>query len=380
MPVQARPRFAHLDGLRGIAASYVVLFHALACFTPQELPLWARVLRRVFAYGHEAVALFIVLSGYSLMLPVLGDRRVVDALAPAAPRSVRRLGARRYLLRRARRILPPYYAALGLSLALIAATPALQASGSHTIWDDSLPAFESGPLLSHLVLVHNWLPTHAFRINGPLWSVASEWQIYFFFPFVLLPVWRRWGAPGLLAVALLLGYAPLLLWPGPAQTAVPWYLFLFAQGMLAAQLSQAAPERRPGTHFGRWALWSWSFCFVFGFVGAPLWFRLKPLTDALVGAATSLLLIHAAERARSAQAQGWLLRGLCAGPVLALGHVSYSLYLTHLPVVALCYFALVPLALPLPLFLCGLGALGFAASWVVACVFYRLVERHFVTR
>jgi peptidoglycan/LPS O-acetylase OafA/YrhL len=278
--------------------------------------------------------------------------------------------------------LPPYYAALGLSLVLIAALPVLQVSGTRTIWDDSLPAFEPGPVLSHLLLVHNWLPAHACRINGPLWSVASEWQIYFFFPFVLLPVWRRWGPSGLLGVALLLGYGPLLLLPAAAATAIPWYLLLFAQGMVAAQISSAphdpAAALRRRAHFARWALGCWIFCFVFGFAAAPIWFRFKPLTDALVGAATAALLIYAAECARAPAERSWLLRALTARPVLRLGHVSYSLYLTHLPVVALCYLALRPLSLPLPLFLFALAALGFSASLALAHGFYWLVERRFV--
>ncbi|HEX6242340.1 MAG TPA: acyltransferase family protein, partial [Polyangiales bacterium] len=137
---QARARLSYLDGIRGLAATYVVLFHAVACFAPPDLPGWARVVRRVFAYGHEAVAVFIVLSGYSLMLPVV--------------RASGRLnhGALGYLRRRARRILPPYYATLAYTLALVAAVPALQEYGTRTIWDDSLPAFEPGPIVSHALL------------------------------------------------------------------------------------------------------------------------------------------------------------------------------------------------------------------------------------
>ncbi len=73
--------------------------------------------------------------------------------------------------------------------------------------------------------------------------------------------------------------------------------------------------------------------------------------------------------------RGFLLGLLEAKPLLALGHFSYSLYLTHLPVVALCYFALRPLRLsPLPFSLL-LVLTGFAASLLVARAFYLAVER-----
>src|SRR5688572_4097551 len=64
-------RLAYLDGLRAVAAAYVVMFHAVLGFSAQELSGPWRVMRRALAFGHEAVAIFIVLSGYVLMLPVV---------------------------------------------------------------------------------------------------------------------------------------------------------------------------------------------------------------------------------------------------------------------------------------------------------------------
>jgi peptidoglycan/LPS O-acetylase OafA/YrhL len=86
--------------------------------------------------------------------------------------------------------------------------------------------------------------------------------------------------------------------------------------------------------------------------------------------------VHSTRRAALPEPErGTLLRLLEARPMLALGHFSYSLYLTHLPVVALCYFALRPLALaPLPFSLLLLLT-GSTAALVVARVFYLVVER-----
>src|SRR3954471_10178830 len=100
--VTPRPRLAGLDGLRGLAALFVVVNHiflrAFPGYPVDRAPFWAAW----FIYGRFAVVVFIVLSGFSL------------ALSPA------RLGWRldsvsRFARRRARRILPPYWAALGFS-------------------------------------------------------------------------------------------------------------------------------------------------------------------------------------------------------------------------------------------------------------------------
>jgi peptidoglycan/LPS O-acetylase OafA/YrhL len=371
--MSAKPRLhlAYLDGLRALAASYVVGFHAVLGFAADDLTGPWRVLKRLFAFGHEAVAVFIVLSGYCLMLPVV--RREPEALRTE-------LGS--FIKRRAFRILPPYYAALLGSLLLLAAMPALR-SPSRTIWDDSLPGLAVAPILSHLLLVHNWSREWGYQINGPLWSVASEWQIYFFFPLVLLPTWRRLGMLGALALAALLGYAPLLLWPVASNVAIPWYLLLFALGMAAAAIGfSAAPlatRLRQGLDWTWCSRALWLGCVALSSVAGKLWFGLKPVADLLVGLATTALLIALTLRAQRAD-RGALLRLLESRPLVSLGHFSYSLYLTHLPILALSYIWLRPHGWPqwqLTLVLLGLGGL---ASLVVAYAFHVAIERRFIQK
>lgn len=366
-------RLAHLDGLRAVAAAYVVMFHAVLGFAGRDLTGPWRVLRRLFAFGHEAVAIFIVLSGYCLMLPV----------ARAVPERFK-LPLGRFIRRRARRILPPYFVTLLGSLALIGTVPALQVT-SGTIWDDSLPGLDLGAVASHVLLIHNWFPTWSVQINGPLWSVASEWQIYFFFPLLLLPIWRRFGMPGALLAAGLLGYAPLLVVPGPARSAIPWYLLLFAFGMAAASIgfsSQALSRRlRVGPPWRLISASAWLFCAAFGLGLGKVWFAWKPVTDILVGLATASLLVDLAARAAAPSQPTWsLFSGLSARPLVALGHFSYSLYLTHLPVMALCYAALLPLGWAPGPFALLLLAVSSLASLAFAYVFHLAFERPFMAR
>lgn len=361
-------RLPYLDGLRALAATYVVGFHAVLGFTSKDLTGPWRILRRAFAFGHEAVAVFIVLSGYCLMLPVV--RHEAQGLQVELGRFIRR---------RAVRILPPYFAALAGSLALLACLPILR-SRSATTWDDSLPGIDANAIVAHVLLVHNWSPSLSSQINGPLWSVATEWQIYFFFPLLLLPIWRRFGVLGSLGVATVLGYLPLLLVPERATVAIPWYLLLFTFGMAAAWIGFSplpTPERlRSRVSWTAWSSGLWLTCLTLGLVAGPLWFANKSLSDPLVGLATATMLVAVAGRV----GRGWLLRFLEWQPLLTIGRFSFSLYLTHLPVLALAYFAFRPLGLSAPSLTLALLALGGAASFLVAYGFYVAVERRFITQ
>jgi peptidoglycan/LPS O-acetylase OafA/YrhL len=73
-----------------------------------------------------------------------------------------------------------------------------------------------------------------------------------------------------------------------------------------------------------------------------------------------------------------LLRCLESKLLVRLGHFSYSLYLTHLPVVALCYFALAPARLSESARMFAMIGLGVPASLVVAYGFFWVFERRFV--
>jgi peptidoglycan/LPS O-acetylase OafA/YrhL len=364
-------RLEYLDGLRAAAALYVVLFHAGLCFSPDPVPRWARNLQCALSFGHDAVAVFIVLSGYCLMLPV----------ARAQGQLLRGLGS--YFARRSWRILPPYFAAVFLSLLLLLAAPVLQ-TPTKTIWDDSMPAFSFGAITSHLLLVHNLFPAWVHTINGPLWSVATEWQIYFFFPLLLLPIWRHFGQVASLVAAFTIGGSLIWLAPSVASSANSWYLGLFCLGMCAAGINftsrpveSALRERVP------WGAVCWGLVGAIG-LGVTLlikyWFRVLVLSDSLVGAATACLLIYLTAHAQNAgPASKPLALRLLESPLLVgLGRFSYSLYLTHLPVVAVCYFGLRRLRLAPGTEMLALVMLSVPLSLLVAYPFFWVFERRFV--
>jgi peptidoglycan/LPS O-acetylase OafA/YrhL len=142
-PGKVRLRF--VDGLRGLAALYVLLFHlglnsdeVAGSYSPA-----VQVLRSVLGEGHLAVVVFIVLSGFSLMLPIArsGTGRLTTSLLEFARRRVRR-------------ILPAYYAALALGLVLVLGYTALGPLLSLKR-QPVTGVLEPGTIISHLLLVHN---------------------------------------------------------------------------------------------------------------------------------------------------------------------------------------------------------------------------------
>ena len=170
-PASPAQHIIFLDGMRGAAALYVVLFHLATVLPRQELPFWAYAATEPFTQGHIAVGIFIVLSGYLLMLPA--TRSDTFAL---------RGGLKTFFARRGRRILPPYYAALLLSI-----PPEWFKLHFHG------ETISIGSVVSHLFMVHNLRSDWVTTINGPLWSVAVECQIYIIFALLLLPLCRRFG-------------------------------------------------------------------------------------------------------------------------------------------------------------------------------------------
>ena len=215
-----RVHIAFVDGLRGAAALYVVLGHVYAYTREWAEPLLPRPVHWLLKFidqGHSAVAVFIVISGFCLMMPL--SRRQLGT--PPG-------GTGQFLQRRGRRILPPYYAALVLSIVLVGLVGSIRSA-------QDLSAKSVG---FHALLAHNLDRSTMFTINGPLWSVVLECQIYLLFALVLLPVFRRYGFSALLAAAFALGLVPFALLPSAWDLGwtFPWYIGLFGLGCLASHI------------------------------------------------------------------------------------------------------------------------------------------------
>src|SRR3569833_26977 len=228
-----------LDGLRGVAALYVALYHTRMLVLGHGGSVHPSLITATswMGFGHFSVDIFIVLSGFVLMLPVCraDDGRLSGGLVAFA-------------VRRFRRIFPAYWAALLISTVIFVIE-----NRRHLVYGSSL---DKRSLLAHFFMVQNIRSDWARQIDGPLWSVGTEWDIYIVFAIVILPIWRFLGLHAAVITSFVLGIAPHFLLPATASFdwACPWYMGLFAMGMAGASICFGKGERapRPGGE-RRWA-------------------------------------------------------------------------------------------------------------------------------
>lgn len=337
-------RLAGLDGVRGLAALFVVLHHCWLLSFPgypaNTGPSWTGWL----VYGHLAVVVFIVLSGFSL------------AVAPArAGWRVNDLG--RFAHRRAWRILPAYWPALVFSLIMT--------------WTIAPQPGEGAPTVKSVV-VYGLLAQDivgAPSPNGAFWSIAIEAQLYLIFPLMVL-VLRRAGAVAMLAavtlpVVLVAVLAPTVPLIELLMRFTPQFAALFALGIVAAGVT---------VHTARWRriplFWLAIACAVPVVVliagkGSVWTVQNYFWIDLAFGPSIALLLAAiASHRPRG------LVRLLDIRPLWALGSFSYSLYLIHAPIVVSVYLLLVAPSVPA-------GVPAFLVTLAVAVPLALLVARLF---
>lgn len=234
VPPRKTPYLPYLAGLRGLAALYVVLFHVDHNLERNYEPFGAShallPLRGQFLlYGHWAVTLFIIMSGFVLTLPLAAGRH--GATDP-----------RRFLTKRLQRLLPAYYVALVFAIPIWLLIVRL--NDAHT----SVPAV-AVQVLAHAFMLHDLFDRTFAALDGPMWSVAVELQINVIFVLVLLPVSRRWGMLSSVAAAFAIGFIPTCVGIARHQEhyrlekACFWYLGLFALGSAAAYVAYGNDAR-----------------------------------------------------------------------------------------------------------------------------------------
>ncbi|MCU0570206.1 MAG: acyltransferase [Oculatellaceae cyanobacterium Prado106] len=387
--LQGRVRLTYLDGIRGLAALYVVLVHVWISEGSDELvPSWFWAgLEKSLRYGIFAVVIFVTLSGYCLMLPVVRSGKTELSG-----------GVGKFLKRRIRRILPPYYASLVFCLAIALLMLGLDrftpidwnAAGIEELKGLFTPTlFSWRDWAIYLLFIQNF-NLHEHTINGPAWAVATEGQIYIVFALLLLPLWRAfkpWVGIGVaFGIGLLLHYA----WGARWDWANPWFLGFFALGMWAAEVSFS--PRAGFTRLRKELPWGWIAIATFPIGFAIEWLRFRPqfsgvepwMAQTGIAIWCMALLIYCTrdlttDRSLNGGKVAPILRFLELSPVVYLGTISYSLYIIHAPIIILIYQGLL---------LSPLSPSGVALAWIIlgvlvslgcAYVFHQVIERPFLT-
>jgi peptidoglycan/LPS O-acetylase OafA/YrhL len=371
-------RLLSIDMLRGVAALAVVFYHIHYHNPVSQLQT---LLFFPFDFGHLGVTLFLVISGFCIHLGVA--KRIATGQEAKA-----RWGP--FWKRRFCRLYPPYLAAIGVSLAVYYSLPGDKSNYGGT-------TFLPGDLLTHVALIHNLFPAYNLGLgNGPFWSLGLEEQLYALYA-LLLVLHRRWSVQAICLLALGLS--------------IGWKLMLFASG-LDRHTWGAEPfvignwQTWPLTYWFSWTLGAVAVEAYLGTTQLPCWcYRrsvaltlaviailtnkrtwglLSPgVVPALLASMTSgvselifpmvgfIILNHCVRREAIAGCRSRSLRMLAS-----VGLISYSLYLTHVPVLRVCE-NLLRLDHSLP------EALLRFALFVPICVgvasaFFFGIERHFL--
>jgi peptidoglycan/LPS O-acetylase OafA/YrhL len=354
-----------LDGLRGLAALSVLSFHVWLYRADRPHGARTALVDKVLFEANLGLICFFVLSGYLLYRP----------FARAALTGSGRVSVRTYAVRRVARIVPAYYACLLGCIALYGVT-------GHR---DLVPSPEYLPLF--VVFAQNYSLETLMQIDPVFWTLCIEAAFYAVLPLLGLLALRlgpaRVRLQGLGLVALLLitvGWNALdwaLGWGEIPRKTLIAYIGYFALGMLVATWLEQRSLRlrtrlRPRASAGLAAL-GWAL------VIATAWWHESPLAAGTLPrtalsnlpAALGFALVVAAATAGG----GWSVRWLTSRPLVALGTVSYGVYLWHLPLIIVMRDAgMLPDALPPRLLVV------FATATAVATLSWLLLERPLIRR
>jgi len=354
-------RLYSLDALRGVAALSVVFWHWQHFFALSGVyqPGWKRgaeplywFFKPLYDHGWAAVDLFFPLSGF-IFFWLYGE----------AIRE-KRLGAGDFALLRISRLYPLHTATL--LIAAILQLMFLSRTGHWFIYEDN----DWWHFVSSLLMAQQWLPPTLDQcFNGPAWSVSIEVLLYAVFFCVVRAGFGGWRAVLLIALASI----PLVVWnefiarglmgffvgggvfwlaeaikrrpdakliaqvAGLAAIAV-WVLIVF-EVYLEPMHNIVAAIVGPGAHGDVYDdRIGWLFRLLFTFVVSPLTILALALEEQILGGRYRRL--------------------------SALGDISYSTYLIHIPLQM--SLALAALAL-------GIKPMAFMSFWVMLAFFAVLI-------
>ena len=353
-----RERLPVIDVLRLWAALGVLLFHASADvgMPKRILPpidLFGGHLDRIpslFTLGATGVSLFFVISGFCLYL--------------SARRKPQSTGD--YFANRVARIYPAYLFAL-----IVSAVVAGLTEGYWNAWDVAIKA----------LFLHGFVQAYNLSINGALWSMASEVQFYAAFPLLALFMKRQGPWISLaLAVPLCLGFRLIVAHMPGADVVIGGVvratflsnllfgrLLEFVAGMAVASVYLDHPLA-----LRRWSAYLVLPLMTFGYVARGR--DIGWLAEPALGLGYAALLAFAVT---------WLTQVRAGSPFAVMGRASYSLFLIHIPLLALITpfvfragagagpYALLALLLAVGLPVCGSAAMAMYA-WIELPLWTRL--------
>ena len=329
----------------------------------------------IFSTFPAGVDLFMVLSGFCLFLPLCKSASSLD-----------KWNVKNYFFRRARRIIPPYYAAIAYAvLQPVVLVVLFRTLGLEAKWQQ-IPSLWQ--FVSHAFFIHTLFPSTWDGINGSFWSLGLEGQFYVAFPIIIFALRRYgihvlWAVLGLsivyrIIVALLL--PPAWGWPVSFLFSIfflgRWMQFALgmASAWIVAQHWRSARWQNSGS--GTLVIVAAAGLYILAvselFIGVE---KLFPLRDLLLAVSFAMLLTSLCITRTP-------LNAIFGNKIVAgLGFISYSVFLIHQPT---AYYASMLLKRRLHmvdgvLLFVLLCTVIFAAILSLAYVFFLAFERPFLS-
>ena len=339
-----------LDTARWISAALVAVTHITGIVLHAPHGLLGRIYTNL---GHDAVIVFFVLSGYLVGGGLLARREDL------------RLGA--YAVARFSRIYVVLIPALlltasldGLAFLIDPESPVYSSVWPSAILGEQAPFDRYGPVEVISAILSLEAFTRPMGTAIPLWSLGFEWLFYILFPCALLAanaVARRSGSRPLLCAAIgVITVANMFILFNQPYAALLW--LIWSAGAAACVAAQRGVT--PG--FLRYAGLAVSIA------GLMLPILGRRGADPLVGIGFAVFLssFPRGERGLNARFDRWM------------AERSYSLYLTHLPVVAFIAFLANRTGwLPVERLSPGPASLGLMAIMLMVIALVALVFHHF---
>jgi peptidoglycan/LPS O-acetylase OafA/YrhL len=307
-------RVPALDGVRGLAILWVMLFH-MAVVAPVGLA--AEAWQAIAGYGGLGVDIFFVLSGFLITGVLLQSRQRPNYF-------------RNFYARRALRIFPLYYAVVLFALVILPHVTTVSAAKFQIATRDAIWYWLH---LSNFAIARRGAFVHG--ILDVSWSLSIEEQFYLIWPVVVLLTSARRLRLICLALVLLSCCSRIIL-TSRGVNSVAVYTLTFCRldglsiGALTALYTRALPSselRRilPGIS----ALALVVACLTLYPTQAP---AIRLVDVGLRN--TAIALVTASAIIASLVPSRTLVTVLCASPLRMLGRFSYALYLFHYPLMA----------------------------------------------
>lgn len=157
-------RYRSIDGMRGIAALGVVVYHLSGNLKPELSQLFPEFINIVFSYGYLGVPVFFVISGFVISLSVKDATITADY-------------AGKFILRRSIRLDPTYWASIALAIVLLVFKNQMMGES------EVVPSVSD--VLAHMFYLQDLLAIEPV-ISVVYWTLCLEIQLYLFY---LLTVW-----------------------------------------------------------------------------------------------------------------------------------------------------------------------------------------------